>query len=75
LVSLPSRVIYPHGLRGISGICGGICAATFIAQGVMAAKEMAIKVPLILAQSGLEIVADNLADAATKIMDEVKKAE
>jgi len=41
----------------------------------MAAKEMAIKVPLILAQSGLEIVADNLADAATKIMDEVKKAE
>ena len=60
-----------------------------IADGVVAAaKETAIKVPLvvrlegtnvdqgkqILAQSGLKIVpADNLADAAKKITDEVKK--
>ena len=60
------------------------------AEGVVAAaKEMAIKVPLvvrlegtnvelgkeILAKSGLKIVpADNLADAAKKITDEVKKA-
>jgi succinyl-CoA synthetase beta subunit len=71
-------------------IFGGIMRCDIIAEGVVAAaKEMAIKVPLvvrlegtnvdlgkqILAQSGLKIVpADNLADAAKKITDEVKKA-
>jgi succinyl-CoA synthetase beta subunit len=70
-------------------IFGGIMRCDIIAEGVVAAaKEMAIKVPLvvrlegtnvdlgkqILAQSGLKIVpADNLADAAKKITDEVKK--
>ena len=68
----------------------GIMRCDIIAEGVVAAaKEMAIKVPLvvrlegtnvelgkeILAKSGLKIVpADNLADAAKKITDEVKKA-
>jgi succinyl-CoA synthetase beta subunit len=71
-------------------IFGGIMRCDIIAEGVVAAaKEMAIKVPLvvrlegtnvelgkqILAQSGLKIVpADNLADAAKKITDEVRKA-
>jgi succinyl-CoA synthetase beta subunit len=71
-------------------IFGGIMRCDIIAEGVVAAaKEMAITVPLvvrlegtnvdlgkqILAQSGLKIVpADNLADAAKKITDEVKKA-
>src|SRR5882757_3720396 len=71
-------------------IFGGIMRCDIIAEGVVAAaKEMAIKVPLvvrlegtnvdlgkqILAKSGLKIVpADNLADAAKKITDEVKKA-
>jgi succinyl-CoA synthetase beta subunit len=71
-------------------IFGGIMKCDIIAEGVVAAaREMAIKVPLvvrlegtnvdlgkqILAQSGLKIVpADNLADAAKKITDEVKKA-
>jgi succinyl-CoA synthetase beta subunit len=71
-------------------IFGGIMRCDIIAEGVVAAaKEMAIKVPLvvrlegtnvelgkqILAQSGLKIVpANNLADAAKKITDEVKKA-
>ena len=71
-------------------IFGGIMRCDIIAEGVVAAaKEMAIEVPLvvrlegtnvdlgkqILAQSGLKIVpADNLADAAKKITDEVKKA-
>src|SRR5262245_13014873 len=70
-------------------IFGGIMRCDIIAEGVVAAaKEMAIKVPLvvrlegtnvdlgkqILAQSGLKIVpADNLADAAKKITDEVKR--
>jgi succinyl-CoA synthetase beta subunit len=70
-------------------IFGGIMRCDIIAEGVVAAaKEMAIKVPLvvrlegtnvdlgkqILAKSGLKIVpADNLADAAKKITDEVKK--
>jgi succinyl-CoA synthetase beta subunit len=70
-------------------IFGGIMRCDIIAEGVVAAaKEMAITVPLvvrlegtnvelgkqILAQSGLKIVpADNLADAAKKITDEVKK--
>src|SRR5262245_44830741 len=71
-------------------IFGGIMRCDIIAEGVVAAaKEMAIKVPLvvrlegtnvelgkeILAKSGLKIVpADNLADAAKKITDEVKRA-
>ncbi|RTL63191.1 MAG: ADP-forming succinate--CoA ligase subunit beta [Hyphomicrobiales bacterium] len=71
-------------------IFGGIMRCDIIAEGVVAAaKEMALTVPLvvrlegtnvdlgkqILAQSGLKIVpADNLADAAKKITDEVKKA-
>jgi succinyl-CoA synthetase beta subunit len=71
-------------------IFGGIMRCDIIAEGVVAAaKEMAITVPLvvrlegtnvelgkqILQQSGLKIVpADNLADAAKKITDEVKKA-
>jgi succinyl-CoA synthetase beta subunit len=71
-------------------IFGGIMRCDIIAEGVVAAaKEMAIKVPLvvrlegtnvdlgkqILAKSGLKIVpADNLADAAAKITGEVKKA-
>jgi succinyl-CoA synthetase beta subunit len=71
-------------------IFGGIMRCDIIAEGVVAAaKEMAIEVPLvvrlegtnvelgkqILQQSGLKIVpADNLADAAKKITDEVKKA-
>ena len=71
-------------------IFGGIMRCDIIAEGVVAAaKEMAIGVPLvvrlegtnvelgkqILAKSGLKIVpADNLADAAKKITDEVKKA-
>ena len=70
-------------------IFGGIMRCDIIAEGVVAAaREMAIKVPLvvrlegtnvelgkeILAKSGLKIVpADNLADAAKKITDEVKK--
>jgi succinyl-CoA synthetase beta subunit len=71
-------------------IFGGIMRCDIIAEGVVAAaKEMAIKVPLvvrlegtnvelgkqILARSGLKILpADNLADAAKKITDAVKKA-
>ena len=71
-------------------IFGGIMRCDIIAEGVVAAaKEMAITVPLvvrlegtnvelgkqILAKSGLKIVpADNLADAAKKITDEVKGA-
>src|SRR5229473_2458994 len=68
-------------------IFGGIMRCDIIAEGVVAAaKEMAIKVPLvvrlegtnvdlgkqILAQSGLKIVpADNLADAAHRIVKEI----
>jgi succinyl-CoA synthetase beta subunit len=70
-------------------IFGGIMRCDIIAEGVIAAaKELGVTVPLvvrlegtnvergkeILAQSGLAIVpADNLADAAKKITDEVKK--
>ena len=70
-------------------IFGGIMRCDIIAEGVVAAaREMAITVPLvvrlegtnvdlgkkILLESGLKIVpADNLADAAKKITDEVKK--
>ena len=70
-------------------IFGGIMRCDIIAEGVVAAsKELGVTVPLvvrlegtnvergkeILAASGLAIVpADNLADAAKKITDEVKK--
>jgi succinyl-CoA synthetase beta subunit len=70
-------------------IFGGIMRCDIIADGVVAAaREMAITVPLvvrlegtnvelgkkIMAESGLKIVpADNLADAAKKITDEVRK--
>ena len=70
-------------------IFGGIMRCDIIAEGVVAAsKELGDEVPLvvrlegtnvekgkqILAESGLAIVpADNLADAAKKITDEVKK--
>ena len=70
-------------------IFGGILRCDIIAEGVVAAaKELGVTVPLvvrlegtnvergkeILEQSGLAILpADNLADAAKKITDEVKK--
>jgi succinyl-CoA synthetase beta subunit len=70
-------------------IFGGIMRCDIIAEGVVAAsKELGVSVPLvvrlegtnvergkqILAESGLAILpADNLADAAKKITDEVKK--
>ncbi len=72
-------------------IFGGIMRCDIIAEGVVAAaRELGVKVPLvvrlegtnvelgkeIMAASGLKIVAaDNLADAAKKITDEVKKAK
>jgi succinyl-CoA synthetase beta subunit len=71
-------------------IFGGIMRCDIIAEGVVAAsKELGVTVPLvvrlegtnvdlgkkIMADSGLKIIpADNLADAARKITDEVKKA-
>lgn len=71
-------------------IFGGIMRCDIIAEGVIAAaREMAITVPLVvrlegtnvelgkklLKESGLKIIpADDLADAAKKITDEVKKA-
>jgi succinyl-CoA synthetase beta subunit len=71
-------------------IFGGIMRCDIIAEGVVAAvKEVGLKVPLvvrlegtnvdlgkkIINESGLKVVAaDNLADAAKKITDEVKKA-
>jgi succinyl-CoA synthetase beta subunit len=84
-------ILSDPNVKGILvNIFGGIMRCDIIAEGVVAAaKEMAIKVPLvvrlegtnvdlgkqILAQSGLKIVpADNLADAAKKITDEVKRA-
>src|SRR6185437_10801754 len=83
-------ILSDANVKGILvNIFGGIMRCDIIAEGVVsAAKEMAIKVPLvvrlegtnvelgkdILAKSGLKIVpADNLADAAKKITDEVKK--
>jgi len=70
-------------------IFGGIMRCDIIAEGVVAAsKELGVTVPLvvrlegtnvelgkkIMADSGLKIIpADNLADAARKIVDEVKK--
>jgi succinyl-CoA synthetase beta subunit len=80
----------PHVKGILVNIFGGIMRCDIIAEGVVAAaKEMALKVPLvvrlegtnvdlgkqILAKSGLKIVpANDLADAAKKITDEVKKA-
>jgi succinyl-CoA synthetase beta subunit len=84
-------ILSDPNVKGILvNIFGGIMRCDIIAEGVVAAaREMAIKVPLvvrlegtnvelgkqILAKSGLKIVpADNLADAAKKITDEVRKA-
>jgi succinyl-CoA synthetase beta subunit len=71
-------------------IFGGIMRCDIIAEGIIAAaREMSLKVPLvvrlegtnvelgkqILRNSGLAVIpADNLADAAEKIVSEVKKA-
>ena len=83
-------ILSDQNVKGILvNIFGGIMRCDIIAEGVVAAaREMAIKVPLvvrlegtnvelgkkILSESGLKIVpADNLADAAKKITDEVKK--
>ncbi|MFY9876166.1 MAG: succinate--CoA ligase subunit beta, partial [Rhodomicrobium sp.] len=71
-------------------IFGGILRCDIIAEGIIAAaREMSIKVPLvvrlegtnvelgkdIIKKSGLQVIpADNLADAAEKIVLEVKKA-
>jgi succinyl-CoA synthetase beta subunit len=82
-------ILSDPNVKGILvNIFGGIMRCDIIAEGVVAAaKEMAIKVPLvvrlegtnvdlgkqILAQSGLKIVpADDLADAAKKITDAVR---
>jgi succinyl-CoA synthetase beta subunit len=84
-------ILKDPNVKGILvNIFGGIMRCDIIAEGVVAAaREMAIKVPLvvrlegtnvelgkkILSESGLKIVpADNLADAAAKITAEVKKA-
>jgi len=84
-------ILSDPAVKGILvNIFGGIMRCDIIAEGVIAAaREMDIKVPLvvrlegtnvelgkqILAESGLKIVpADDLADAAAKITDEVKKA-
>ncbi|HEU0060164.1 MAG TPA: ADP-forming succinate--CoA ligase subunit beta [Hyphomicrobiaceae bacterium] len=84
-------ILSDANVKGILvNIFGGIMRCDIIAEGVVAAaKEMAIKVPLvvrlegtnvelgkdILARSGLKIVpADNLADAAKQITDAVKRA-
>jgi len=71
-------------------IFGGIAKCDMIAEGIVAAtKTLGLKVPLvvrlegtnvelgkkILADSGLAIIpAENLADAAQKVVDAVKKA-
>jgi succinyl-CoA synthetase beta subunit len=82
-------ILSDPNVKGILvNIFGGIMRCDIIAEGVVAAaREMGIKVPLvvrlegtnvdlgkkILSESGLKIVAaDNLADAAKKITDEVK---
>jgi succinyl-CoA synthetase beta subunit len=84
-------ILSDPAVKGILvNIFGGIMRCDIIAEGVVAAaREMAIKVPLvvrlegtnvelgkkILNESGLKIVpADDLADAAKKITDEVKRA-
>jgi succinyl-CoA synthetase beta subunit len=84
-------ILKDPNVKGILvNIFGGIMRCDIIAEGVVAAaREMAIKVPLvvrlegtnvdlgkkILGESGLKIVpADDLADAAAKITAAVKKA-
>ena len=84
-------ILADPSVKGILvNIFGGIMRCDIIAEGVIAAaREMDIKVPLvvrlegtnvelgkqILRDSGLKVIpADNLADAAKKITDEVKKA-
>ncbi len=84
-------ILNDPNVKGILvNIFGGIMRCDIIAEGVVAAaRELGVKVPLvvrlegtnvelgkkILAESGLKITsADNLADAAKKITDEVKKA-
>jgi succinyl-CoA synthetase beta subunit len=84
-------ILKDTNVKGILvNIFGGIMRCDIIAEGVVtAAREMAVKVPLvvrlegtnvdlgkkILAESGLKIVpADDLADAAAKITAAVKKA-
>jgi succinyl-CoA synthetase beta subunit len=84
-------ILKDPNVKGILvNIFGGIMRCDIIAEGVVAAaREMAIKVPLvvrlegtnvelgkkILAESGLKIVpADDLADAAAKITAAVKRA-
>jgi succinyl-CoA synthetase beta subunit len=84
-------ILKDPNVKGILvNIFGGIMRCDIIAEGVVtAAREMAVKVPLvvrlegtnvdlgkkILAESGLKIVpADDLADAAAKITAAVKKA-
>jgi succinyl-CoA synthetase beta subunit len=83
-------ILADKNVKGILvNIFGGIMRCDIIAEGVIAAaREMAIKVPLvvrlegtnvelgkmILKTSGLKIIpADDLADAAKKITDEVKQ--
>jgi succinyl-CoA synthetase beta subunit len=84
-------ILNDPNVKGILvNIFGGIMRCDIIADGVVsAARELGVKVPLvvrlegtnvdlgkkIMAESGLKIVsADNLADAAKKITDEVRKA-
>jgi succinyl-CoA synthetase beta subunit len=84
-------ILADPAVKGILvNIFGGIMRCDIIAEGVIAAaREMDIKVPLvvrlegtnvelgkkILKESGLKIIpADDLADAAKKITDELKKA-
>lgn len=84
-------ILSDPSVKGILvNIFGGIMRCDIIADGVIAAaKEMDIKVPLvvrlegtnvelgkkILSESGLAIIpADDLGDAAKKITDEVRKA-
>ena len=83
-------ILNDPNVKGILvNIFGGIMRCDIIAEGVVAAaRELGVKVPLvvrlegtnvelgkkIMAESGLKITAaDNLADAAKKITDEVKK--
>jgi succinyl-CoA synthetase beta subunit len=84
-------ILNDPNVKGILvNIFGGIMRCDIIAEGVVAAaRELGVKVPLvvrlegtnvelgkkIMADSGLKITgADNLADAAKKITDEVKAA-
>ena len=84
-------ILSDPNVKGILvNIFGGIMRCDIIAEGIIAAaREMALKVPLvvrlegtnvelgkkILRESGLAVIAaDNLADAAQKIVAEVRKA-